>query len=210
MTERTAIILAGGKSKRLGYDKGLADLAGKPLIIHVIERVRSVVDEIVVCLRPGSQVSVYSRLLPKGGRIVVDDENLPQCPLTGALTGLMNADGKYSSILPCDTPFISTRLIDLLFELAVGVDAAIPRWPNGYIEPLQAVYRTDTSLDAARKALEGGGCEMRAMISLLRRVRYISTLVIREFDPNMYTFMNINTPMDLKRAEALIERGLVK
>lgn len=209
MIERTAIILAGGESRRFGCDKGLVRLAGKPLILHVIDRVRGVVDEVVICLKSGSQKSTYLQVLPEDVKVAVDSEKLPQCPLTGAFTGLMNAGGRYSALLPCDAPFVSTKLVDLLFEIVIGVDAVIPRWPNDYIEPLQAVYKTDVSLEAARRALMSGRCELRAMISLLRRVRYVSTLVIEEIDPKMYTFMNINTPLDLKKAEVILKRNPV-
>ncbi|MEM2341688.1 MAG: molybdenum cofactor guanylyltransferase [Candidatus Bathyarchaeia archaeon] len=206
---RSAIILAGGESQRFGADKGLLDLAGKPLISYVVGRTIDLVDEIVVCVKTEAQLSLYSQVLPKEVKLVVDSKDLPPCPLTGALTGLMNVKGEYSLILPCDTPFISKRIINLLFEIAVGVDAVIPRWPNGYIEPLQAVYRSKMALEAAKRMIETNNYRMQSIISLLKRVCYISTLIIKEIDPKMYTFLNINTPLDLRRAESIIRRGLV-
>jgi len=205
---RAAIILAGGKSQRFGRDKGLVKLADKPLILHVLDRVHGLVDEVIVCLKNSSQLNHYLRILPNEIKMVIDAGDLPQCPLTGAFTGLINAGGEYSALLPCDTPFISEQLIDLMFNIAVGTDAVIPRWPNDYIEPLQAVYRTKAALEAARETLKKGDFRMRSMISLLKRVRYISTLVVEEIDPKMYTFFNINTPVDLRRAEMLIKRGI--
>lgn len=206
---RTAIILAGGHSKRFGSDKGLIKLVDKPLILHVIDRIQNIIDDVVVCVKSNTQSTLYSQILPNGSRIAVDAEGFPQCPLTGALTGLMSANGEYSAILPCDTPFISKKVMGFLFDVAIDVNAAIPRWPNDYMEPLQAVYRTKPTLEAARKALEEGGCRMQSMISLLKKVRYISTMVINEIDPKMATFLNINTPLDLKKAEALLRRGLL-
>ena len=209
MRDRTAIILAGGRSQRLKADKGLINLAGKPLILHVIERIEDLVDEIIVCVKTDTQLSLYSQVLPKKSKLVSDIQGFPEGPLTGTLTGLMNAKGKYSLILPCDTPFISKKVASLLFDVAVGVDAAIPRWPNGYIEPLQTVYMTKPALEAARRAINDNNLKMQSMISLLKRVRYISTIVIREIDPKMLTFLNINTPLELRRAESLIRKGLV-
>jgi molybdopterin-guanine dinucleotide biosynthesis protein A len=207
--DRTAIILAGGSSQRLKAEKGLINLAGKPLILHVIERIEDLVDEIIVCVKTDTQLSLYSQVLPKKSKLVSDIQGFPEGPLTGTLTGLMNAKGKYSLILPCDTPFISKKVASLLFDVAVGVDAAIPRWPNGYIEPLQTVYMTKPALEAARRAINDNNLKMQSMISLLKRVRYISTIVIREIDPKMLTFLNINTPLELRRAESLIRKGLV-
>jgi len=209
VTDRTAIILAGGGSQRFGADKGLVNLAGKPLILHVIERIEDLVDEIIVCVRKDAQLPLYSQVLPKESKLVADIQGLPECPLTGALTGLMNAKGEYSIILPCDTPFASKRVISLLFEIAVGVDAVIPRWPNGYIEPLQTVYMTKSASEAAKRAINANNYRMQSMISLLKRVRYLSTIVIKEINPKMLTFLNINTPLELKRAESLIRKGLV-
>ncbi|MCX8170828.1 MAG: molybdenum cofactor guanylyltransferase [Candidatus Bathyarchaeota archaeon] len=206
---RAAIILAGGISKRFGFDKGLVQLAGKPLILHVIERVQDAVDEIIVCVRSESQLASYMQALPNKFRVkvITDLKDLPSCPLAGAITGFVSASSEYTAMLPCDTPFISGKVIDLLFNIAVNVNAVIPRWPNDYIEPLQAVYRTRAALEASKKAIERGEKRMRSMISLLKSVRYISTIAIREIDPKMLTFFNINTPLDLRRAEAIIKRA---
>ena len=125
----------------------------------------------------------------------------------GAAAGFRNARGEYSLLLPCDTPFVSREVLSLLLEISPGVNAVIPRWPNGYVEPLQAVYRTRRALQAAEEAIRMGRLDMRSMISLLRRVRYVSTLVLKQLDPNLTTFFNLNTPQDLRRAEILLQRG---
>jgi len=206
--DKTAIVLAGGGSQRFRTEKGLANLAGKPLIMHVIGRIQNLVDEIIVCVKSNEQSLLFSSILPDDSKIVVDRRGLPACPLTGVFTGLEKAQGEYSIILPCDTPFISRKLVDLMFDIAVGVDAVIPRWPNGYLEPLQAVYRTKSALEAAGKTLKKGEKRLQDMIFLLRRVRYLSTLVIKEIDPKMLTFFNVNMPIDLRRAETIIKRKM--
>jgi len=203
MKKRTCIILAGGSSERLGCDKGLMDLAGKPLIQHVYDRVKGYVDEVLVVVSSAEQRKRYSRLFPPSVKVLMDFSD-GGCPLIGALTGFMEADGVHSVLLPCDTPFISGDVIELLFEAAFNVNASIPRWPNGYIEPLQAVYRTRPALKAAEIAFKNGERRMQSMISRLRRVRYISTIVLREFDPHLLSLFNVNTPLDLRRAERII------
>jgi molybdopterin-guanine dinucleotide biosynthesis protein A len=111
-------------------------------------------------------------------------------------------------LLPCDTPLLSKDILLLLFDLCPNKNAVIPRWPNGYIEPLQAVYRTKPALEAAEKALSEGRLNMQAMVDKLRGIRYVSTLVLRQLDPQLNSFFNVNTPMDLKRAEKLLkEKG---
>lgn len=206
--ERAAIVLAGGFSKRFGQDKGLVNLAGKPLAMHVLERASEVADEVLVVVSSESQKEAYSSLVSNENKIVVDHENV-RSPLVGALTGLANTCTEYSLLLPCDTPFVSGKVIELLFETCVGVDAAVPRWPNDYIEPLQAVYRTNSALDATRQALGHGEMRPLNMICLLRRARYLSTLVIQQLDPHLTTFFNVNTPLDLAKAEKMIKKETV-
>ena len=206
--ERAAIVLAGGFSKRFGQDKGLVSLAGKPLVAHVLERISEAVDEVLVVVSSESQKTAYSMVVPNGNRILVDDEKA-RSPLVGALTGFSNTPAQYSLLLPCDTPFVSRNVVDLLFETCAGVDAAVPRWPNDYIEPLQAVYRTSSALEATRQALRREELRPLNMIRLLRKVRYLSTLVIQQLDPHLTTFFNVNTLLDLAKAEKMMQKGTV-
>ena len=200
--EKSAIILAGGFSKRLGKDKGLTKLANKPLIVHVINRISAVVDEVAVIVGSNGQKNDYSHSLKSKAKIVIDEYEI-QSPLVGALTGFENVQGKYSLLLPCDTPFISNQIASLLLELCYNKEAVIPRWPNGYLEPLQAAYNTESALTAANKALKNGKLNMRSMLRYLGNISYISTSVLKRIDPELMTFFNINTLADLKKAERL-------
>ena len=197
---RSAVILAGGLSSRFGQDKGLLKLAGKPLVKHVLDTVDNVVDEKIVVVSRREQVDRYLMAAGKCTSIVVDKTDA-NSPLAGALTGFQEALGEYSLLLPCDTPFASRDILLLLLELCTGRNACVPRWPNGYVEPLQAVYRTEPALEASNAAFWAGKLNMQAMLERLQRVRYVSTLVLEQLDPEFKTFFNINTPLDLKRAE---------
>ncbi|MCW4007081.1 MAG: molybdenum cofactor guanylyltransferase [Candidatus Bathyarchaeota archaeon] len=201
--DRTAIVLAGGASSRFGQDKGVLELNGKPLIKHVVDKVRPIVDEIIVVTSSQERVAEYARLVDSDVSFAVDvcESN---SPLIGTLTGLSVAHGLYSLILPFDMPFISSEVISLLFELCIGKAAVIPRWPNGNVEPLHAVYCTTLALEAAKAAVAEGKLNMRAMIEKLRGVRYVSTLVVQQLDPELRTFFNINTRADLKKAAAMV------
>jgi len=202
--KKSAIILAGGFSKRLGQDKGLSKLAGRPLVLHVLDRVCGVVDEVVVVVSSDDQRAVFAGLLGRKASVVVDKYEI-RSPLIGASVGFENAQGKYSLLLPCDTPFISSEISSLLLDLCVNKSAVIPRWPNGYIEPLQAVYHTKSALTASKTALEQKKLDLQSMISHLRGVRYVSTMVLQQVDPRLLTFFNVNTPEDLKRAESMLK-----
>jgi molybdopterin-guanine dinucleotide biosynthesis protein A len=207
--DRSAIVLAGGVSSRFGQDKGLLKIANKPLIKYVIDAVNPVVDETIVVTNSQDRITEYAKVVATDVRFAIDSCE-SKGPLIGALTGFGSAHGKYALLLPFDTPFVSREVVSLLFELCLGKAAAIPRWPNEQIEPLHAVYQTKLALEAAKSAVSEWKLTMRAMIEKLRGVRYVSTLVIQQLDPDFKTFFNINTPLDLKKAMAMVKPGRVK
>jgi molybdopterin-guanine dinucleotide biosynthesis protein A len=203
--DKSAVILAGGFSNRYGQDKGLRLLAGKPLIKHVLDITCDIADEMIIVVSSKIQAENFVKVSGSDARIVIDANDM-QSPLIGALTGFEKACGEYSLLLPCDTPLVSKDILTLLLELRTNKNAVIPRWPNGYIEPLQAVYCTKPATEAAKRILNMGKADMRSMVDELRGVRYISTLVLQQLDPKLRTFFNINTPLDLKKAEFVVRR----
>jgi molybdopterin-guanine dinucleotide biosynthesis protein A len=202
--DRTAIVLAGGSSTRFGEDKGVLELGNKPLLRHVTDAVSSIVDEIIVVTNSRERIAKYSKVV--GTKV---DFALDICesegPLIGALTGFEKTHGKYALLLPVDTPFVSREVINLLFDLCPNRSAVIPKWPNEQIEPLHAVYQTRIAMEAAKQAVNEGKLNLRAMIEKMRFVRYVSTLVIQQLDPNLKGFFNINTPLDLKKANSMLK-----
>jgi molybdopterin-guanine dinucleotide biosynthesis protein A len=201
----SAVILAGGSSKRFGQDKGLAQLGNKPLVKHVLDAIGDIVKEKIVVVSSKAQAENYRRILSVEAHVVVDAGGI-QTPLVGVLTGFEAAGGEYSIVLPCDVPFVSRDVVSLLLELCINKAAVIPRWPNCYIEPLHAVYRTQLALEAAKTPLSKGELDLKAMVDRLRGVRYVSTLVLQQLDPQLRTFFNVNTALDLKKAESMLKR----
>jgi molybdopterin-guanine dinucleotide biosynthesis protein A len=197
--DRSAIILAGGSSTRFKEDKGVLQLDGKPLLNYVVDAVKGLADEVIVVTSSKERVNAYSKMVSSKVRFAVDVGE-SKGPLVGALTGFEAANGEYSLLLPFDSPFVCREVVSLLFELCVGKAAVVPRWTNVEIEPLHAVYHTKLALEAAKEALVENKRDMRAMVEKLRGVRYVSTLVIEQLDPDLRTFFNVNTPLDLKKA----------
>lgn len=201
--DRSAVVLAGGFSKRFGEDKGFLKLGGKPLVLHVIENISALVDQIIVVVSSKRQRDTYTRLLKSTGEVVVDRYEL-QTPLVGALTGFESAIGEFSMLLPCDTPFVSYQAVSLLLELCIDVEAAIPQWPNDYIEPLHAAYHTKAALNAANRAFQSEKKDMKSLIAHLEKVRYVPTSNLKQADSKLKMFFNINTPEDLRIAEEML------
>ena len=202
LLKSSAIILAGGFSKRFGRDKGLVKLKGKPFIMYLLEKVAKVVDEKVIVVGSEAQKNAFSPLFEHVADVIVDKYD-GHGPLIGALTGFETVQSEYSLLLPCDTPFLSSEIAALLLDCCMGRSAVIPRWPNGWIEPLQAAYDTKSAITATKKALNNAKIDVRSMIGYLRGIRYISTVVLQKLDPELLTFFNINTFEDLKKAESL-------
>jgi molybdenum cofactor guanylyltransferase len=178
IADMSAVVLAGGFSRRFGHDKGLLWVANKPLIKHVVDIVSQVVEETIVVTSSQDRIKKYAPLLPGHVKFAVDICQT-RSPLIGALTGFESAHGKFSLLLPFDTPLVSKEVVSLLFDLCQNKAAAIPRWPTGYIEPLHSVYHTKLALIAAKKAVVEEKFKVQSMIEKLQGVRYVSTLLIR-------------------------------
>jgi molybdenum cofactor guanylyltransferase len=202
LLDKSAIILAGGASTRFTTDKGVLELDGKPLLNHVIDAVEGLVEEVIVVTNTQTRADAYRKVVSEEVRFAVDIRE-SKSPLVGALTGFEEAKGEYSALLPFDSPFVSKEVLSLLFDCCVGKAAAVPRWTNQEIEPLHAVYHTKQALVAAEDALAEDELDMQSMVERLHGVRYISTLVIEQLDPDFKTFFNVNTPLDLKKAAVM-------
>jgi len=198
----SAIILSGGLSKRFGEDKCLVSLLGRPLIMHVYEKISSITNKVIIVLNLPSQFNQYANFFREDQLIF--DEFPENSPLIGAYTGFKHLTSDYTYLLPCDTPLITTRSLLLLKETSSSADAVIPRHSNGYIEPMQALYNTKNARKASQKAISMGYLDLRSMINLLDNVIYLPTKKIKKFDPNLLTFFNINTKRDLVECEKLL------
>jgi molybdenum cofactor guanylyltransferase len=202
LLDRSAIILAGGSSTRFNTDKGVLELDGKPLLSYVIDAVEGLVEEIIVVTNTQARADTYAKLVSEEVRFAVDIRE-SKGPLIGALTGFEEANSGYSVLLPFDSPFVSKEVLSLLFDCCIGKAAAVPRWTNQDIEPLHAVYNTKQALIATEEALAENELDVQSMVERLRGVRYISTMVIEQLDPDFKTFFTIDTPLDLKKVAVM-------
>lgn len=181
----TVIVLAGGRSRRMGRDKAWLDAGGRPLIARVIERLASVAAEMVVVVAPGAAP------LPDLTARVVVDRVVGAGPLGGLHAGLEAARTTWSFVVACDMPFLNLDLIRYFAYLRPGYDVVLP-FPTGRPEPLHAFYHQRCLAPIAASLASGE----RAMISFLGavRVRAVSAAEIAYFDAEGQSFLNINTP----------------
>jgi molybdopterin-guanine dinucleotide biosynthesis protein A len=189
----TSIVLAGGKSLRLGRSKCLETINGKSLIERVIERLKSVSRQILI-------VTSREQLdFPATGEAEVVVDLYPnKGPLVGIYTGLLAAESSYSLVVACDMPFLNIELLRYMVELSPGFDAVVPRLGEGKVEPLHAVY-SRSCLGSMKILLEHNQLEVTRLLNKVR-VRYVEKAECQRFDPKLLSFFNINYQSDLDRA----------
>ena len=187
----TAAVLAGGDNRRMGVDKALLPVDGTTLVAHVADIVGAVCTRtVVVSSRPET---LQDAGLPAGVEVLVDE--VPGYgPLGGIVTALAAAQDEWVLVVAADMPSIRPELIRLLWELREGADAVVPLTSKG-AEPLLALYSKDC-LEPAREYLASG---LRRPLGLVERVRVarVPEERLREADPGLESFANINEPEDL-------------
>lgn len=169
-----------------------------------MEKAWEVAGEIVVAIGLRDDPSLYEGILPKGVR-VVRDEIEGVGPLAGMQSGLREVASEYTFILPCDSPFLNPEALRYIAERGSRVDAAIPKWPNGFIEPLHSIYRVSPTLSATEEALRRGEARIFDVIKRLERKIYISVERIKGFDRELLTFFNVNSHEELRAAEKFLK-----
>jgi molybdopterin-guanine dinucleotide biosynthesis protein A len=222
LTKRAALILAGGKARRFQNsgsgkweDKALAILSGKPLLIHAVQNVQDVVEKVAVSVNDEQRGLKYAEILKEHGleavEVVVDEKADISGPTVAIMSGLKHVVADYCLTLPCDMPFLQPKVADFLFRQAVGFEVATPMWPNGRLETLLSVLQRRIGLAitetlCALKRPRSDDIQRGAGKTLL-----VSTIKeIKEFDPELKSFININSEEDLKRLRTRQTHGPVK
>jgi molybdopterin-guanine dinucleotide biosynthesis protein A len=144
----TAIVMAGGQSRRMGADKGLLPIEGRPMIEHVLETLRPHFAQLIVSVADAGR---YPFLDVE----VVADRLRGQGPLMGIASALAASKHDLNFVQACDIPHTDLALVGRLLALATDCDAVIPRTPEGHYEPLFAVYRKG-ALAAMEEVLQSG------------------------------------------------------
>ena len=221
MAKRAAIILSGGRAKRFQnthetwQDKALVSLLGKPLLIHAVENVSEVVEEVVICVNNENRKAQYSEILTKHGvkdvSVIIDKPcNHLGGPIVGILTGLTATKADYCFTLPSDMPLLQPKVINHMFNSAKDTRVVVPMWPNGRLETLTMVLKKPEALEIARTLCMLGRPRSDDIIRGALNVLLISTMdEIRAFDPELKSFININSQEDLTRLQPRQAQGPV-
>jgi len=196
--ETSCIVLAGGKSLRLGHNKVLETIGNRSLLEQVIACASSLSNDIIIVAaekRTVSQFEDYSKLK------IVTDIYPGKGPLGGIYTGLVASTSFYNLVVASDMPFLNQALLCYMIQLSVNFDLVVPRVGN-LIEPLHAVY-TKSCLAPIERMIKQDKLSVYKLLRLVK-VRYVETEEIDKFDPKHLSFFNVNTEADLEIARDLV------
>jgi molybdopterin-guanine dinucleotide biosynthesis protein A len=179
----TGIILAGGKSSRMGYDKGLAIVNGKKMIEHVYASLIKVVDQVMII----ANTDAYEYLqLP-----VFEDMYKDKGPVGGIYTGLFHSTTEKNLIVACDMPFITPQLLINLLEHS-GSNQIVVSSLNNNLEPLCGYYKKEI-LEQLKELIE------MDILPVHKAIQFFDHLALKINDTTIFT--NINKPADIEQIE---------
>jgi molybdenum cofactor guanylyltransferase len=192
----SGVVLAGGSARRMGRDKRLLVLDGRPLLALAVEAVGTVCDEVVAVTAPGRPIADAH-----GSRVVLDRR--PDAgPLAGLEAGLLAARHDLVLVLAGDHPAASPEVLAALLErLATdpSLDAVALGTDRGP-QPLVAAYRRRVAAVATR-LLDQGERRARALLEPLS-LQVLDVDALRALDPRGETAVDLDTPDDLADWEA--------
>lgn len=190
----TGIILAGGKSSRMGTDKGLQELSGNPLIHYAIHALSGLCNTIII----SSSSEAYQSL----GYKVVADVFPGIGPMGGIYSALKQSETAENLVLSCDLPFASTELLSYILEKSEGFHVAVPWQGNQHYEPLCGFYHLSI-LDQMNDFIQNKNYKLPDLFKEININRLIINNKLGFYNENL--FLNINSKLDLATAENLMK-----
>lgn len=195
ITDCTAIILAGGDSQRMGRDKASLMMGEMTLLQTVAATMRQLFPRVIVSVRqPCAAID-----LPQ-----VCDEQAAGGPLAGLAAGLGHVTTPWAFAVACDMPFVVPEVVELLAGLRARHQAVVPV-VHGHPQPLAAFYAA-ACLAPLRASLAAQQNSLRGVLKQLD-VRYVDEAEMREADPQLRSFFDLDTPQDVAAALERARQG---
>ncbi len=204
------VILIGGLSARFGSDKGIFEFLGKPLISYQIETLSKYNHPIFLVANSQEQVQEYINKIDikKIMAFILDDMEIIEddslrTPMIGAYSAfkeLNKLEYEKAFVFSCDAPLIKFDIVELLIKKSEGFDCCIPKWDNGFLEPLFAIYSVKDALLKAKESLENKTYKLLNLFDANWKINYISVENdIKPLDRELTSFININGPIDIEK-----------
>jgi molybdopterin-guanine dinucleotide biosynthesis protein A len=205
------IILIGGKNIRFGNESAtVLHVLGKPLILHQIETLSKFDEDVFLIAHSEYQINSYYKEInfPRDINFIVDDTEFLEdkelrTPILGIYSGFkeLNRLGfEKGFLLSGDMPLIKPKVIEFMINSIKGYDCSIPKWNNGYLEPLFAIYPVNSTFKLAKKTIQEHNYSLNEIIDLSSHINYISVEEsIKPLDQNLVSLINVNGPIDLEK-----------
>ncbi|MFI5304832.1 MAG: molybdenum cofactor guanylyltransferase [Nitrospiria bacterium] len=194
----TTIVLAGGKSLRMGKDKAFIEFEGQSLIQRTLDTLEPLFEKIAIISKIKEPflslgVPVYEDIYSEGG------------PMSGLYTGLFYSDGPIFAVA-CDMPFLNPEVVRFLTGKLQNFDAVVCQSPDG-LHPLHAAY-SKSVLPLMENSLNNGDVKMMKFLEKIKLLK-IDCNQIRHLDPDIRFLSNINTPGDLKKCREMAKNSIL-
>jgi len=191
----TGVILAGGKSRRMGRDKAFLPFGDGLLIERVIEVIRQVTEDVLLITNTPERYQRFG--LPMCSDVIPEAGSLG-----GIYTGLAHAKTPHSLCLACDMPFVKPAFLRVLCDTAPEADVVIPKNAEDF-QPLCAIY-SQTCREPIRQRIEAGRLKITGFFDQVC-VRVIEGDLLARYDPHDVMFFNANTPEEYEQARRMLE-----
>ena len=198
ISDVTGILLAGGKSRRMGEDKRFLLVGGQRLYERSLAVLQSLFQEVRIVIAQDSP--------PIASDVPVLRDLVHDCgTLGGIYTGLKEAGTAHIFVVACDMPFLNAEVIRYLISLKGQADAVIARLSHG-LQPTHAVYSRQC-LPVFEAMVQTGRLKVQDCLDHPSiKVRLVEYDELREIDPEGHSFLNVNTPADLETVRLLHNR----
>jgi molybdopterin-guanine dinucleotide biosynthesis protein A len=198
MSKISAVILAGGKSKRFGKNKAFLKIGGRILIDQIVEKTGRLSNEIIVVTNILKKFDYLPKKFDYLNIKLIKDIIPYKGALGGIYSGLLFAENNSIFVVACDMPFLNIPLLKYIISFCQDYDVVIPKI-NNFFEPLHAIY-SKKCLKPIKKLIDENNLKIIDFFKGVD-VKFIDKNEIEEFDPDLLSIFNINTLEDLKIAK---------
>jgi molybdenum cofactor guanylyltransferase len=182
MNRLTAVVLAGGRSARMGEDKSALPFGGETMLERIVRLVGTIADDVIVVARRDQRIPP--------GVIVVHDPVEDLGPLAGIAAGLAASHSDVNLVVACDMPLINPQVLQRLVSMIDDHDACVAV-VDGHASPLCGVYRSRIA-PRAQAVLESGERRVMRLLELVKTKR-VDGALFRDIDPELDSFVSCDT-----------------
>lgn len=189
------IVLSGGKSSRMGFDKGMALINNRPMIAYILENINEITENIII--------SANNNDYKKFNYSIVKDEFKDIGPIGGIYSALKHSKTNRNFVVGCDIPLVELKLLEhIILNWEDGLDVVVPEF-NGKLEPLCSLYSKNI-LPKIEKAIQEKNYKLIDMI-LSSRHKLVHLEKNAKFDPEI-SFLNVNHKKELNAIREIISK----